>query len=468
MASSSVTYTSGTNNFNITFGYLRDTHVIVQVGSTQYDINDNYFTIDTTSTPKVVLNTPVSDGTTVKILRKSLGKNNDQGFLVDFVDGSVLTEKQQDEAYQHNYYINQESKEGNLSVGTPILDTDAANKAYVDQAVADGALNNLGGNVTVGGELTIGTDEFKIKGFSATDTELNDAVSAGVSGDSSFGGVITGDPAGHIVVAVNNNDPKDSFSVVTSITVVTTGTSSVSSGAGTITVEAITTALPIGTILYLGSTTLTLTSAASASDTTLTGTFSASIGSGQTLTTYNQNLYENRLKIYPTETVINECSSDHNFRVEGKTNENLLLADAGNDRVIIGGSAPADSAYDSSACTVTGNTSHTILFVENSSSTATDDATVTVKANGDATVHLFDATATADRGRYNVSSLNGNLEFGSIADTGSSNPAGLVLMRMSRNSAGTQSIINIANIPTSASGLSSGDIYSDSGTLKIV
>lgn len=439
MASSSVTYTSGTNNFNITFGYLRDTHVIVQVGSTQYDINDNYFTIDTTSTPKVVLNTPVSDGTTVKILRKSLGKNNDQGFLVDFVDGSVLTEKQQDEAYQHNYYINQESKEGNLSVATPILDTDAANKAYVDQAVADGALNNLGGNVTVGGELTIGTDEFKIKGFSATDTELNDAVSAGVSGDSSFGGVITGDPAGHIVVAVNNNDPKDSFSVVTSITVVTTGTSSVSSGAGTITVEAITTALPIGTILYLGSTTLTLTSAASASDTTLTGTFSASIGSGQTLTTYNQNLYENRLKIYPTETVINECSSDHNFRVEGKTNENLLLVDAGNNavsiantpatgyeltvdgQVLIGtntltgtgatdnstGGTPFNSTYGPSGThpaeviiSQGSGSKGTSLLVQshaaNNDSSSIDNATVSIQGNGEPLLQLFDTNGTGN------------------------------------------------------------------------
>ena len=164
MASSSVTYTTGTNNFDIPFGYLRDTHVIVQVGTTQYDINDDYFSIDTVSTPKVVLTTAVTEGTTVKVLRKSLGKNNDQGFLVNFVDGSVLTEKQQDEAYQHNYYINQESKEGNLSVATPLIDSDAANKGYVDQAVADAALNNLGGNVAL--------DGVSIASTPATDYEL--------------------------------------------------------------------------------------------------------------------------------------------------------------------------------------------------------------------------------------------------------------------------------------------------------
>tara|TARA_R100001129_G_scaffold186611_1_gene179203 strand:- start:815 stop:1867 length:1053 start_codon:yes stop_codon:yes gene_type:complete len=197
MASSSVTYTSGTNNFNITFGYLRDTHVIVQVGSTQYDINDNYFTIDTTSTPKVVLTTAVSDGTTVKILRKSLGKNNDQGFLVDFVDGSVLTEKQQDEAYQHNYYINQESKEGNLSVGTPLIDSDAANKGYVDQAIADAALNNLGGNVSLdavsiantpatGYELTV-DGQALIGANTLTGTGATDNSTGGTPFDSTYG-----------------------------------------------------------------------------------------------------------------------------------------------------------------------------------------------------------------------------------------------------------------------------------------
>ena len=163
----------------------------------------------------------------------------------------------------------------------------------------------------------------------------------------------------------------------------------------------------------------------------------------------------------------NASQGSHDFVVKSSGNANMLKVDGTNDRVVIGGSAPGDSVYNSAACTVTGSSSSTILFIENTSSTSTDDATVTIKANGDATVHLYDATATADRRRYNVASLNGNLEFGSIADTGSSNPAGLVLMRLTRNSDGTKSIINIANVPTDSSGLSTGDIYSDSGTLKI-
>ena len=174
MASSSVTYTSGTNNFNITFPYLRDKHVVVMVGGTLYDVDDNYFTIDaSSSTKKVVLTNPVSEGTTIKILRMSLGKNNDLynddnlGTLVDFVDGSVLTEKQQDESYLHNYYLNQESLEGNLKLGTPILDSDPATKGYVDGIGISGgggsvtsvtAGNGLsGGTITTSGTVSIPT-----------------------------------------------------------------------------------------------------------------------------------------------------------------------------------------------------------------------------------------------------------------------------------------------------------------------
>ena len=143
MASSSVTYTSGTNNFNITFPYLRDKHVIVMVGGTLYDIDDNYFTIDaSSSTKKVVLTNPVSEG--------------NLGPFVDFVDGSVLTEKQQDESYLHNYYLNQESLEGNLKLGPPILDTDPVTKAYVDSLGIEGGGGTVTG-VTAGNGLTGGT-----------------------------------------------------------------------------------------------------------------------------------------------------------------------------------------------------------------------------------------------------------------------------------------------------------------------
>jgi hypothetical protein len=221
MASSSVTYTSGTNNFNITFPYLRDKHVVVLVGGTLYDVDDNYFTIDaSSSTKKVVLTNPVSEGTTIKILRMSLGKNNDLynddnlGTLVDFVDGSVLTEKQQDESYLHNYYLNQESLEGNLKLGTPILDSDPATKGYVDGIGISGgggsvtsvtAGNGLsGGTITTSGTVSIPT--------SGGDLNINSGkVGIGGDADGTYKAKVTGDllvseSGDHTVLTVENTN----------------------------------------------------------------------------------------------------------------------------------------------------------------------------------------------------------------------------------------------------------------------
>ena len=221
MASSSVTYTSGTNNFNITFPYLRDKHVVVMVGGTLYDVDDSYFTIDaSSSTKKVVLTNPVSEGTTIKILRMSLGKNNDLynddnlGTLVDFVDGSVLTEKQQDESYLHNYYLNQESLEGNLKLGTPILDSDPATKGYVDGigiSGGGGSVTNVtagnglsGGTITTSGTVSIPT--------SGGDLNINSGkVGIGGNADGTYKAKVTGDllvseSGDHTVLTVENTN----------------------------------------------------------------------------------------------------------------------------------------------------------------------------------------------------------------------------------------------------------------------
>ena len=48
-----------------------------------------------------------------------------------------------------------------------------------------------------------------------------------------------------------------------------------------------------------------------------------------------------RFNIETTETVVNESGVDHNFRVEGNNDQNLLFVDAGTDRVGIGTAAPS-------------------------------------------------------------------------------------------------------------------------------
>jgi|DEB0MinimDraft_6_1074348.scaffolds.fasta_scaffold06789_6 hypothetical protein len=168
MANTYVDYTAvaSQTDYNFSFEYLRDEHVKVKVNGT---LVTNY-TIVTSPTPtKIRFNTAPVAGSAIKIYRDSRG---DFSPLVDFVNGSVLTESELDESYKHNLFVSQEASEGQggeqltkkglpnydaegnkiINLGTPTDATDAANKAYTDQTV-DAAIA-LGGSpaiVSLGG-----------------------------------------------------------------------------------------------------------------------------------------------------------------------------------------------------------------------------------------------------------------------------------------------------------------------------
>jgi hypothetical protein len=210
MANTYVDYTAvaSQTDYNFSFEYLRDDHVKVKVNGT---LVTNY-TIVTSPTPtKIRFNTAPTAGATIKIYRDSRG---DFSPLVDFVDGSVLTENELDESYKHNLFVSQESSEGTggeqltkkglthydaegnkiINLGTPTAATDAANKAYTEQTI-DNAIA-LGGSpaiVSLGGyDVTaLGTSRarslanrfaevFNVLdyGDTNTDTEIRAAVEA--------------------------------------------------------------------------------------------------------------------------------------------------------------------------------------------------------------------------------------------------------------------------------------------------
>ena len=178
MANTYVDYTAvaAQTDYNFSFEYLRDEHVKVKVNG----VETSGFTIVTSPTPtKVRFNTAPAAGAAIKIYRDSRG---DFSPLVDFVDGSILTENELDESYKHNLFIGQEASEGQggeqltkkglehydaegnkiINLFAPSDNTDAANKAYVDQtidnAIALGgspAIVSLGGyDVTASGSTT--------------------------------------------------------------------------------------------------------------------------------------------------------------------------------------------------------------------------------------------------------------------------------------------------------------------------
>jgi len=149
MANTYVDYTAkaGQTDFAFNFPYLEDEHVKVFINSIEKLPSD--FTITTSPEQKVVLNIAASGGETVRVRRKS--QPNDD--LVDFVNGSVLTEAELDRAYRHTRYLAEEASEfasvslqlEGLLEGSQITDgtvstTKITDGAIIASKITDGAI----------------------------------------------------------------------------------------------------------------------------------------------------------------------------------------------------------------------------------------------------------------------------------------------------------------------------------------
>ena len=200
--------------FAFSFPYIKTSHVVVEInqgpaGGTNKWERTTAFTVSTSPSKRVVLDSTPNSLWKIRVLRDSDANVS----LVDFANGSVLTETELDNAYLHNRYLAEEAEEG-VSGGTisknddgqfnadglrlenladPDSDDDAVNKGYADTRFVNvtgdtmtGSLamsnNNITGVNTVQG-LVAPTSDDHAANKKYVDDEVADEAAARVAND---------------------------------------------------------------------------------------------------------------------------------------------------------------------------------------------------------------------------------------------------------------------------------------------
>ena len=185
-----------TTSFAFPFPYLDDTHVVVQLdtvalagGKFVDQTVTTHYTIQTSPSAAIIFVTAPATGDRIRIKRDSASDTA----LVDFENGSVLTEVELDRAYLHNLYLNEEIEEGSgkntmtkdpvdghydadlakiKNLADPTNPQDAVTKNYADTTFVDVAGDSMTGNLAMGANNITGASS--VQGLALTDPAAND------------------------------------------------------------------------------------------------------------------------------------------------------------------------------------------------------------------------------------------------------------------------------------------------------
>ena len=212
MANTYVDYTGdgSETDFNFSFPYINTEHVAVEVndgpaGGTNSWVRKTLttdYTVQTSPTTFVRFVTAPANLVKVRVLRDS----NATVGIVDFENGSVLTETELDNGYNHNRYLAEEAEEGATggaltkrdtdhynadglkleNLADPDSDDDAVNKGYADARYVDVAGDTMTGALDMGSNK-VTSSATPSTGNDLTNKTYTDATFVDASGDTMSG-----------------------------------------------------------------------------------------------------------------------------------------------------------------------------------------------------------------------------------------------------------------------------------------